>query len=158
MGAGDTQGGFRDGAGGWGSRRPGDYFNNFTDEDIRQFRGEAQRWTGEARALREMLRQQNLDTRELDEILRRLRELEDTRVYRDGGELAKLQSFVTEGLKRFEFGLRRKIGEEPDRALMSGSEEVPQQFRRLVEEYYRSLSKQQQQQQQPPPRPQQQKQ
>ena len=79
--------------------------------------------------------------KELDEILKRLRELEDGRNYRDANELLRLQEQVAEGLKRFEYGLRRKVGDEADRALVSGSDEVPQEFRKLVEEYYRSLSK-----------------
>jgi hypothetical protein len=135
---GDSDGAWRDGPGGWGSRRPGDWFS---PDEIRQFRDEARRWMGEGRELRDLLRQQNLDARELDEILRRLRELEDTRVYRDVDELQRLQTLVTEGLKRFEYGLRRKVGDEADRALVTGADEVPQEFRKLVEEYYRSLSK-----------------
>ncbi len=108
-----------------------------------------------------MLREQNLDTKELEEILRKLRELEDGRNYRDITELARLQTFVTEGMKRFEFGLRRKVGADTDRALLTGSDEVPPQFRKLVEEYYRTLSNpkaqpppQASQPQQQPPKPQ----
>ena len=138
MQSGDSTGAWRDGPGGWGSRRPGDWFS---PDEIRQFRDEARRWLGEGRELRDLLRQQNLDPRELDEILRRLRELEDTRVYRDVNELARLQTLVTEGLKRFEYGLRRRVGDDADRALVTGADEVPQEFRKLVEEYYRSLSK-----------------
>jgi hypothetical protein len=70
-----------------------------------------------------------------------LRELEDTRIYRDVAELQRLQTYVTEGLKRFEYGLRRKVDDEANRALVTGADEVPQEFRKLVEEYYRSLSK-----------------
>jgi hypothetical protein len=138
-GGGDTTGGgWRDDFGGWGSRRPGDWFS---PEEIRQFRDEARRWIGEGRQLRDMLRQQNLDARELEEILRKLRELEDGRAYRDMNELLRLQTFVTEGLKRFEYDLRRRVGDDADRALVTGADEVPQEFRKLVEEYYRSLSK-----------------
>ena len=87
------------------------------------------------------MREQNLDPKELDEIMRRLRELDSERVYQDVEELARLQTFVAEGLKRFEYALRRKVGEEADRALVSGNEDVPAEFKALVEEYYRSLSK-----------------
>jgi hypothetical protein len=87
------------------------------------------------------MREQNLDPKELDEIMRRLREMDSERVYQDVEELARLQTFVAEGLKRFEYALRRKVGEEADRALVSGNEEVPAEFKALVEEYYRSLSK-----------------
>ena len=96
---------------------------------------------GEGRQLRNMLREQNVDPKELDEIMRRLRELDYERVYQDVDELARLQTFVTEGLKRFEYELRRKVGDDADRALVTGSDEVPPEFKTLVEEYYRSLSK-----------------
>ena len=88
-----------------------------------------------------MLREQNVDPKEFDEIMKRLRELDSDRVYQDPEELARLQTFVSEGMKRFEYALRRKVGDETDRALVSGSEEVPAEFKALVEEYYRSLSK-----------------
>jgi hypothetical protein len=143
MGGGDTDGGWRDGAGGWGSRRPNGEFN---PEDVRQFREEARRFANEGRQLRDFFREQKLDARELEEILRKLRELEDSRVYQDVEELLALQSFVSEGIKRVEYTLRRKLGEETDRALVTGAEEVPQEFRKLVEEYYRSLSRGRQQQ------------
>jgi hypothetical protein len=137
-GVGDTSGAWRDGAGGWGSRRP---WGEFNAEDVRQFRDEARRFAAEGRQLRDYFRQQNLDARELEEILRRLRELEDSRIYKDVDELLALQSFVGEGMKRVEYTLRRQLGEEANRAIVTGAEEVPQEFRKLVEEYYRTLSK-----------------
>jgi len=131
--------GWRDGArGGYGDRRPGNWFS---PDEIRQFRGEARRWANESQELRNLLREQNIDAKELDEILKRLRELDSERVYKDAAELERLQTFVSEGLKRFEYNLRRKTGDEADRALVNGSDEVPAEFRALVEEYYRSLSK-----------------
>jgi hypothetical protein len=137
-GSGDTDGGWTDGPGGWGSRRPGEWFS---PDEIRQFRDEARRYIGEGRELRDLLRQQNVDARELEDILRRLRELEDTRLYRDAHELQRLQTQVSEALKRFEYQLRRKVGADEDRALVTGADEVPMEFRKLVEEYYRSLSR-----------------
>lgn len=89
-----------------------------------------------------MLREQKIDPGELDEILRRLRALEDERTYHDVQEIARLQTFVSEQLKRFEFGLRRKAGADTDRVLLSGSGEAPAAYRRMVEEYYRALSRQ----------------
>ncbi len=44
-------------------------------------------------------------------------------------------------MKRFEFGLRRTVEGKANQVLLSGSDEVPEQFRKLVEQYYRSLSK-----------------
>jgi len=138
MGGRASTGGLGDGGWNGSDRSPG----RLSPDDIRQFRGEARRWAQEGQALRNMLREQNIDPKELDEIMKRLRELDSERVYQDVAELERLQTFVAEGMKRFEYGLRRKVGDETDRALVNGSDEVPAEFKTLVEEYYRSLSRQ----------------
>ena len=123
--------------GGWGWGR--DW--RLTQEDIRQLRGEVRQWTGEARELRGDLVAEDIDLRELDEILSALRQLDDPRVYQDVSELQRLQSLVAEGLKRFEFGLRRQAKAGENTIVLSGSDEVPEEFRKLVQEYYRSLAR-----------------
>ena len=95
----------------------------------------------EAQALRGVLRDQNIDPKELDALLRTLRQLDDERVYQDAAELERLQSFVSEGLKRFEFGLRRQANEGANDVVLSSGDQVPETFRTMVEQYYRSLSK-----------------
>jgi hypothetical protein len=136
-GNGDSFGGWDD-DGGWGNARPG----NFNGDDIRQFRGEARRYGQDLEGLRRALRAEGVDTRDLDEILRRLKSLDDDRVYKDVQELARLQAQVSDGLRRFEFGLRRQLDGESRDVLLSGSDEVPAEFKGLVEEYYRSLARQ----------------
>ncbi len=123
--------------GGWGWGR--DW--RLTQEDIRQLRGEVRQWTGEARELRGDLVAEDIDLRELDEILSALRQLDDPRVYQDASELQRLQSMVAEGLKRLEFGLRRQAEADTNTIVLSGSDEVPEEFRKLVQEYYRSLAR-----------------
>jgi hypothetical protein len=44
-------------------------------------------------------------------------------------------------MKRFEFMLRRRAESGSGEIVLSGSDEVPEQFRKLVEQYYKSLSK-----------------
>ena len=70
-----------------------------------------------------------------------MRAMDDDRVYQDPQELARLQAQVADGLKRFEYGLRRRVEGNASQVVLSGSDEVPDQFRKLVEQYYRSLSK-----------------
>jgi hypothetical protein len=120
--------------GGWNGRR-------LDPEDIRQLRGEVRQWTQEAQELRRRLTGDVVDPKELDEILERLRQLDDERVYQDASELERLQTFVAEGLKRFEYTLRRQSDEKNKEVALSGADQVPDTFRPLVEEYYRSLSK-----------------
>jgi hypothetical protein len=88
-----------------------------------------------------MLQGQPVDARELENILRGLRALDDDRVYQDVAELQRLQSQVAEGLKRFEFNLRRRAELKGNEVFLSGAEDVPEEFRKLVDEYYKSLSK-----------------
>jgi hypothetical protein len=120
---------------GWGDAR------NFGPDDVRQFRGEARRYAQDVDALRRALRAGGVDSRALDEILRRLKELDDDRVYRDVEELARLQASISEGLRRFEFDLRRKVEGEAGDVRLTGSDDVPAEFKSLVEEYYRSLAR-----------------
>ena len=110
-------------------------------DDVRQFRGEARRYANDAQQLRRMLQGQRLDAKELDEILRSLRALDNERTYQDATELARLQQNVAEGMKRFEFNLRRRAELKGNEVFLSGAEDVPESYRKLVEQYYKSLSK-----------------
>lgn len=127
--------------GGYG--RGWEYGRNWrlSPEDIRQLRGEVRQWTSEALELRRDLTAENLDPRELDKILGVFRQLDDPRVYENASELQRLQSVITEGLKRFEFGLRRRVETAENALVLSGSDEVPENFRKLVEQYFKSLSR-----------------
>ncbi len=107
----------------------------------RQFRREFQERLGEAEELRQRLRGEGIDVRDLDAIVRRLRELDDRVAYGDPRALAQLQTEVIQGLKEFEYALRRWLeGQGEQRLYLTGSDEVPPAYRKLVEEYYRSLS------------------
>jgi len=118
-----------------------DGFPGFNDGDIRQFRGEFRERREEAERLRDRLRQEGVDTRELDGMIEGLRQLERNRPYDDPQGLAELQAQIIQGLKEFEYVLRREIGgSEARELLLTGSDEVPPGYRELVEEYYRSLA------------------
>ena len=106
-----------------------------------QFRGEVQQWMGEARALREQLREQGVDARELEDIMRRVRELDAERTYRDVEALNRLQTFVAERMKRFEYTLRERTAAADGQTLLTPGETVPAEYRTMVEEYFRTLSR-----------------
>jgi uncharacterized protein DUF4175 len=125
----------------WNGSYYGGDWGRLSDEDIRQLRAEARQWANEAQDLRGMLRGFNVDPKELEQILAALRRLEDDRVYKDAKELQSLQSFATEGLKRLEFGLRRQVQSADEAVVLAGSDEVPDEFKKMVAEYYRSLGK-----------------
>ncbi len=49
---------------------------------------------------------------------------------------------AVEDLKMFEYSLRRELqGTDPEKLRLSGSDDVPDGWRSLVEEYYRSLAR-----------------
>jgi hypothetical protein len=125
----------------WNGSYYGGDWGRLSDEDIRQLRAEARQWANEAQDLRGMLRGFNVDPKELEQILAALRRLEDDRIYKDAKELQSLQTFATEGLKRLEFGLRRQVESGDDAVVLAGSNEVPDQFKKMVAEYYRTLGK-----------------
>jgi hypothetical protein len=132
---GGSGGGTDLGWGGWWDGRP------LSPEDIRQLSGEARQWYNEAQQLRRDLRGlDNVDFAELDRVLAELRQLQDPRVYQNVEELVRRQAAVTEQLKRFEYGVRRQVSDERAVAL-SGADEIPDEHKPLVEEYFRSLAR-----------------
>ena len=87
---GGSRNGPDDGYGG-GRRYGGDYWGGwgqrvYNPGDIRQFRDQARYWANEAQQLRDQLRNDGVNTGDLDEILRQMRQLDDDRVYRDAKE------------------------------------------------------------------------
>ena len=137
---GDYAGGYYTNGGyyGWGGWWDGRNFR-LNPDDVRQLQNEARQRANDARDLRGMLRGNDIDPKQLDEVIRALQQLQDERVYKDPAELLKLQTLAAEQLKRIEFNLRRQV-DETNSVALTGSDEVPDQFRSLVEQYYRSLA------------------
>ena len=119
-------------------RRPG--ATAWDPQDVRQWQREYRERAGEVEELRRLLEQEDFAAADLSEIIERMRELDDLRTYQDAEEIARLQTFVLEELKRFEYRLRREISEESEELFLAGNEEMPPQFREQVEEYFRVLS------------------
>jgi hypothetical protein len=127
-----------DGPGGGADARPGP----LTADQVRQFRGEVRQRLQEARQLREELSREGFDVTDLDQVIQDLSRLDDARVYGTPKELALLQAAVVDGVKQFEYRLRRELaGDAEARLLLGGSREVPEGFRKYVDEYYKTLSR-----------------
>ena len=128
---------------GWsgpGSRFRGEY----DPRDIRQWQREFRERGSEAQELQRMLRAENLgEVGDLSDIIQAMRALDDPRAYQDVDEIARLQTFVLEELKRFEYRLRREVTGDSEELFLAGSEEVPSGFRDLIEEYFKSLAEEQ---------------
>jgi hypothetical protein len=71
-----------------------------------------------------------------------MEEFEKKQIFLNPLGLEKLEEDVLADLKQFEYWLRRElegIGEE--QLFLAGSDQVPADYRQLVEEYFRSLSR-----------------
>ncbi|HET7550476.1 MAG TPA: DUF4175 family protein [Gemmatimonadaceae bacterium] len=110
--------------------------------DVRQLTREYRERQRDAEELRRALRGQGMDTGELDRAIQRMRALGVESTYEDQGEVNRLQSAVTESVKAFEFALRRAMhADDATRPVLGADPQVPERFKALVEEYYRSLGK-----------------
>ena len=135
-GVGDSLGGAYAG-GGYGNRRP----TEFNPDDIRQWQSEMRQRLGEAQDISRLLQGEQFAAGDLEEIIRQMQQLDDTRVYQDSEEIARLQTYLREELKRFEYRLRREVDVENEELFLASSDEVPPGFRDMIEEYYRALSR-----------------
>jgi hypothetical protein len=125
---------------GQGARAGGE--SNLTPEQIRQFSREYRERRADAEALRRELSREGVDVSQLERMIAELRALESARAYDDPEELQRLQSAVVEKFKGFEFALRRAMeGDLADRPLLGGTSDVPAEYRKMVEEYYKALAR-----------------
>jgi len=78
---------------------------------------------------------------DLTAVLEAMRRLQQNPIYQDPAQVALLNEEILQSLKRLEFGLRREVeGPTERRAALAGSDDVPDEYRKLVEEYYRKLA------------------
>jgi hypothetical protein len=110
-----------------------------TPEDARQFRAEIRQMTRSAEQLRGAVGKE--DQGAVADMLKKLRALDNDQVFKDPSQFDRLQTAAADAVKRFEFNLRRKAELKGNEVLLSGDGDVPEEFRKLVEQYYKSLSK-----------------
>ncbi len=143
-GARNQQGGARD----WGRANQygsssGGYYQPgiFTAEDLRQFDRELQQRQQDLEALRGELRRERMDTSDLDQVLRRMGDLNLLGLNRDPLALESLRRDIVEGLRQFEYRLWRDLrGADTERVYLGNSDQVPAGYRELVDEYFRKLA------------------
>jgi hypothetical protein len=133
------------GAYGGGPRYGDDRFTSgfvpFNPNDRRQFAREFREWQGDAEQLRRELTAAGVSPKDLDDVIRDLKQFGDERGYEDLKGPEKLQAAALERLQQFEFNLRKKAEPNQESLALSGSDEVPAGFRTAIEEYYRQLAK-----------------
>ena len=106
-------------------------------------RNQAGEFVRDAQALRNLLGQAGLtdDVRAVDDLIRSLRDLERGQAYDNLTNLQELQSAALTRAQQLELNLRQRLDTGNDQLFLSGSEDVPPQFRSLIEDYYRRLSR-----------------
>ena len=144
---GNQAGGERTGGGAPGARddaRPfgGGGRRDSDPEAIRQMRREVRERIGETQALGQLLERVGASPQELQDMIDAMRALDREGTYADPEEVARLQRELVETIKQLEFRLRREFaaGDESEIFLYQ-SGDVPEEYRALVEEYYRALSR-----------------
>ena len=97
----------------------------------------------DARNLRRDLANRGVDTRPLDNAIGQLQRLGSPLTLSDPRAEKELRTQVIEGLRAFEFQLGQAFGEvaPTGRVLVDRSGEIPAEYRKYVEEYYRSLGR-----------------
>ncbi len=112
-----------------------------SDDEARQMRREFLERGRQTEDLRERLADAGWEAADLNAVLQAMERLQRESVYDNPAQAAALQEDILEALKRLEFGLRRQVeGAGERRAALAGSDDVPDAYRKLVEDYYRKLA------------------
>jgi hypothetical protein len=122
------------GGGNWDGAWDGDW-----SEQQRQYAAEYGRRVEEAEDLRNRLAEEGQQVTDLDAILDAMREWQFDGTPRG---IDELRDDVIEGLKLYEYALRRLAeADGGSRPALTDSDEVPEGYRKLVEEYFRALGR-----------------
>jgi len=113
----------------------------YTGEDVRQLSREAQQRILDAQELRRLLDRNSTQMQNLEEVIAQLIALDNQRRYNDPEEAARLREAI-DLLRQLELDLSRDLARltQRDKLLYADDNEAPDQYRRLVEEYYRALA------------------
>jgi hypothetical protein len=123
-----------------GDARPN---TNMSGQDIRQFRNQASQMATDLQNLRRQLQGAGANAKDLqsiDEVVKGLKTLDNDKAYSDLRSL-QTEAQALDTLKKVEYDMRKRMDTSNQQLFLSGSDEVPAQFRDLVQQYYRALSK-----------------
>ena len=112
--------------------------------DPRQMANQANNLANDTQNVRRQLQQAGVNARDLqpiDDVLKALRALGDEKVYGDPAGLKDLYATALDRFKKLEYDLRKRTDTSNQQLFLSGSEDVPSNFKALIEEYSRRLSK-----------------
>ena len=122
--------------GGGGDARPG--------ADWRQLQNQARNLANDAADVRRQLQQAGIAPKDLtpvDDVVKALRELGGDKALNNPKGLQELYSAALDKFKALDFAIRKRLDTSNEALYLSGSEDVPESFRTLIQEYYRQLAK-----------------
>ncbi len=109
--------------------------------DLRQLGRELAERRLQLERLRDELRREEIDPAELERIIDSLRGLGTGDELAEPEAVAVLEREVVQGLKEFEYSLRRSLGSgEDERLLQVSDEDVPDGYEEMVDKYYKALA------------------
>ncbi len=111
-------------------------------EAIAQFQREFTGRRADLQVLATDLDRSKHGAQDIDDLVSKLRELEQAGIYQNPQVLLKRQEELIAALKQMEFRLRQAANKTEARApLLTGNDQVPAEFRSLVEQYFRDLAR-----------------
>jgi len=113
-----------------------------SDEDFRQLRRETQERVADAQELRRLMDRHSTQEQNLDQILNALKRLDSARNYSDPEEVARLKQAI-DLLRQVELDLSRELAQlvQKEKYFYSDDNEAPARYKKLVEEYYKTLAR-----------------
>lgn len=117
--------------------------NRVNPEQARQFEREYEQRLKEAREIGKSLREHQDLAKQLQNMVDRMKQMKSMKFLYDAQELERLQSSVIEGFRQLELDLSKSLQRliSKENLHLAKDEEVPEAYRRQVEEYYKALSK-----------------
>ncbi len=118
--------------------RPDAPVNPMNESEWRQFWGERMR---DVQDIQRSLSGDRELARQVADLLERMRQLDNQRSLQDPQEVARLQSSIIQGFRALELKMSLRLQGRKENLQLFNQEEVPLEYRKAVEEYYKSLAR-----------------
>jgi hypothetical protein len=117
--------------------------NRVTPEQARQFEREYDLRLKEAQEIGKDLRGHQDLAKQIQSMIERMKQMKSMKFLHDAEELERLQSSIIEGFRQLELDLSKNLQHliSKENLHLAKDEEVPEPYRKQVEEYYKALSK-----------------
>jgi flagellar motor protein MotB len=111
---------------------------------MRQIANQARQLATDAADVRRQLSQAGVQPKDLapvDDVVKALQALGNEKSPQNPKGLQELYQTAVDRFKVLEFEIRKRVDTSNDQMFLSGSEDMPPQFKALIEEYSRALAK-----------------